>query len=776
MNRTFWELALLATLSLVSSCGSSGAGRDGGDSATFDLGQDGVQGDASRCEVDCPLEDAGFDVARPDSYSDLVADWAHPDAFPDVLGDGPAPDAILDVFVDWADPDAIDDLSGEGVGPDAIPDVPADTATSDTFPDLVGDGVGDGVVVADVGATDQGDQASLPDGIAPDLPASDVIPSDASDASDALDELGGGDVGDVGDVEADLQDTGESDGDGVGCQGSCLGKSCGDDGCGVSCGGCLAYEEECSDGICVAVPDAGVDLGNGVTSWPTRLMPGGTVTIKYAGILKDKSNLKMHYGFNGWNAIAGTDMATESDGEGNLNSYKQVSMVSAGAEGGYDVVISIPEQAKAIHFVFFSEEGTNKTWDNNGHKDWGREVLFPYIGPYLMWDAAVQESSTGVVVSFVTGHACAGTVEYGLTADLGLVASETDPGAMHRLVLYDLEPLTEYFYRVRCGVNASPLYTLRSGCALPESEGAGGFSFIVLGDAQEDGEHGRWRSTASTIRSDHQDVDFLISVGDMAWNDHPGLWWTYFDAARDLFASRVVMPVPGNHDTPTVGSNPDTTSFEYYFGLPFDSGSQTYYSFPYCGSRFAGLNSEWPDGFAKDSGEQFLWLSGLLDAAVGGATWAFAYWHVPPYNVGTRHPGAQGTFRDMTSLFAGRVDWVFGGHEHLYQRMKPISYNAQIMSGGYGPGVGQGVGYLLTPPSGAWPEGELLALDGPQAYYRDRLAYPVPPSNSNAVPSERGFVRIDISGHTLSMTTYGLGTPTVPVESHVVDTLQYSKP
>jgi hypothetical protein len=231
-----------------------------------------------------------------------------------------------------------------------------------------------------------------------------------------------------------------------------------------------------------------------------------------------------------------------------------------------------------------------------------------------------------------------------------------------------------------------------------------------------------------------------------------------------------MMPAPGNHDTPGVGSSPDTTHFEELFG------PATYHAFNAGHAAFIALNSERPNDFAMSGGEQHAWVSAQLsNGDIAGADWLFAFWHIPPYNAGDRHWSEQGSFRDLTALFDGVVDWVFCGHEHLYQRTLPLRYNAQIANA-YGRGPSDGVGYLIVPPAGVWPGTELIPHDDPKGYYRDRLAYPQVAPPSNTAPSEVGFVIVELEGKTIALTTWGMGTIETPLPAHVVDQASYTKP
>ncbi|MBT3224128.1 MAG: hypothetical protein HN348_34100, partial [Proteobacteria bacterium] len=228
-------------------------------------------------------------------------------------------------------------------------------------------------------------------------------------------------------------------------------------------------------------------------------------------------------------------------------------------------------------------------------------------------------------------------------------------------------------------------------------------------------------------------------------------------------------PAVGNHDTPSSGRNADTSSFQRYFSLP-DAG--TYYGLDYGPAHLLVLSSEDVDAFSDDGGDQYLFAQ--ADLAKVTAPWVFATWHVPPYNVGRRHYGEQGDYRDITGLFDGVVDWYFGGHEHLYQRLVPIQYNADLVSE-YGNGTDQGVGYMILPPAGNYPEKGIVASDSTYSHYRERLAYPPVEEDSSYVESEIGFVTVEISGQTITLKSWGMGDFFTNITPWVRDEVSYSK-
>lgn len=510
-----------------------------------------------------------------------------------------------------------------------------------------------------------------------------------------------------------------------------------------------------------------------VTVTPHILVPGGQATLHYHGHYADKPNLTIHYGFNGWNRISGIDDFEVEDDGGNKNYFKEVPMTKA-SDSGFMVTIDIPTAAKALHFVFYwQDHDSTRHWDNNDKKDYRKAVEIPYMGPYLTWNHNTRPDS-GVVFNFQTGTATQTRIEYGLTPSLGTTLTGTASTEDHHMELTGLAGGTLYYYRV-FGDNgtSSPIYSFKTAEANPTH-----VTFAVAADMQDNGDDRRWGDVANEIMANHADIDFMLVVGDMPWNDQPGHWWTFFDKGRQLLASKVIMPTVGNHDTPGNGSDPDTSSFEQAFDLPATSGSETYYGFSFGPAHFLSLNSEVPQQFTKGSGAQYHWIQNQIAALqnVSQRDWVFVYWHIPPYDAGQRHYREQGKFRDITALFDGTVDWVFNGHEHLYQRAKPLRYNAKLAAtGNYGVSSDKGVGYLLVPPAGNHPESKLIPFDAPRRRYRDRLAFPRFGPRQNDVDSQIGFTKVAVAGDAIEIKTFGMGTLTQPLDSHIIDSVSYRK-
>jgi hypothetical protein len=527
---------------------------------------------------------------------------------------------------------------------------------------------------------------------------------------------------------------------------------------------------------------------------PEVLVPGSSATVSYGSNENGGHPHFIHYGFNGWNLPTNGEGAGEGIDLENRNFYMHVPMTYDSVKKRYVVKVAIPSGARALHMDFCWDDCRGGKWDNNGGQDFAWPVVYPYIGPILTWNEKTQPAS-GVVISFETGYATEAWLEYGKQGQVPTRLASAK-GIAHRFVLNRLASDTDYRYRVGSGLKMkSASYTFKT--AKP-SAGLENLSFLVFGDVQDNGEDGKFAKLVDEIVANQNNFDFILSTGDLPWNDRPGDWWTFFDKGRALFGNHVIMPAIGNHDTPTVNSNSNHSSFVRYFALPGITEEKVFYQFTFGSAEFFAMNSERPDemvqvhGLAElgsdaqaaglaASGLQYSWLKNQLDTrnlqspSLADTRWNFAYWHIPPFNAGMRHGSQQGQSRAVAGLFDGIVDWHFGGHEHLYQRTKPLreaDRQVKIMPE-YGTGPNNGVGYLIVPAGGVSPAVDLVATSA-QRDSRERLAFPVVGASVNTVPGVIGYTRVDITGAAIDLRVFSI--PEQGGAATVIDRTRYRKP
>jgi len=295
--------------------------------------------------------------------------------------------------------------------------------------------------------------------------------------------------------------------------------------------------------------------------------------------------------------------------------------------------------------------------------------------PYIQ-----NTSQTGVTVVWTTDQTGDSVVEYGLTPKLGLVATGPSGTNRHAVRLADLLPDTYYYYQVRTNgevLSGLEYFKTANGPDNPF------FTVAILGDSGD----GLLAQRFVAFQMASIAPNLILHTGDVVYPDGADFWynWAYFDIYRDIIKNTPVFPSLGNHDYETNRGAPYLANFY----LPENAGrpehNERYYSFNYGGAHFIALDTELvPGGVANP--DQMAWLEADL-AAHNDALWKFIYFHRPPFSSG-RH-GSSESVRNVVAPLAEKynVDFVFSGHDHSYERTRPILNNQP---------AGNGVLYVVT--------------------------------------------------------------------------------
>jgi len=197
------------------------------------------------------------------------------------------------------------------------------------------------------------------------------------------------------------------------------------------------------------------------------------------------------------------------------------------------------------------------------------------------------------------------------------------------------------------------------------------FSFLVVGD------HGTGDASQRAVRDRMVALpaDFVLSTGDMIYEDGSAADFDpeFFVPYRDLIRRFVFWPTLGNHDVGTAAGQPWRDAF--YTPANNAAGSENYYSFDFGNAHVAVLDS---NASTSPGSAQYTFLDRDLGATT--ARWKLVAFHHTIYSSGTTH-GSNTTLRtNLVPLFdAHAVDVVFMGHEHNYERTKPLRAD-QIVS------------------------------------------------------------------------------------------------
>lgn len=253
---------------------------------------------------------------------------------------------------------------------------------------------------------------------------------------------------------------------------------------------------------------------------------------------------------------------------------------------------------------------------------------------------------------------------------------------VHHVVIGPLEAGTIYYYR--CGGN-SPEYSFKTPPAqLP-------IAFAVVGDLGQTG----W--TNSTLQHVEQmNYDVLLLPGDLSYADYKQTLWDSFGRlVEPLASSRPWMVTQGNHEIekiPLLVSKP-FKAYNARWKMPYqESGSPSnlFYSFEVAGAHILMLGSY--AEFGTDS-DQYKWLQGDLSRVNRRQTpWLIALIHAPWYNTNTAHQGEGDDMKEAMEqlLHDAKVDIIFAGHVHAYERFTRVFKNQGIPCGSVHITIGDG--------------------------------------------------------------------------------------
>ena len=257
----------------------------------------------------------------------------------------------------------------------------------------------------------------------------------------------------------------------------------------------------------------------------------------------------------------------------------------------------------------------------------------------------------------------------------GVVGEGTD--VVHEVRLCEvLTPDTTYSYRVGGEGAWSPVYTFTT----PGAPGSfDTFRVGIAGDSR--GAYSTWGDLLAAM--DSHEPDFFLFSGDMVELGVNQIEWdAWFAASQDILARKVLVPSHGNHEFLA----------QHYFAQWALPGEEEYFAIEYGDAIVVSLNDTVADP-TRITTDQVAFMNRVFSETE--ARTKIALHHQPIYSTCTRHGSATELRQDWEPVYdAHDVDFVFAGHNHIYERSVPIRGAAEVPDG-------EGTVYFVTGGAGA---------------------------------------------------------------------------
>lgn len=269
-------------------------------------------------------------------------------------------------------------------------------------------------------------------------------------------------------------------------------------------------------------------------------------------------------------------------------------------------------------------------------------------------------------------------------------------GYVHHVELTGLKPNTKYYF-----IAGHPKHGWSGERSFVTAPGAStNIRFVVGGDSRSGGPD--WPEARDNISREMAKFDpsFVVFSGDFVNHWYDQREWDNWFAAVDMFwvstdgSTIPIIPAIGNHDVRVLDYDPQTDATNYYqqFNLP---GNERWYALSWGPDlRIIVLDTEMTSASAAYR-EQLSWLENELKASRG---YLLKMVVLHRDMVSSRGPDER-LIGDLAFLFDKyRVDLVFMGHFHGYERSHPLDWMrapGEIMP------QGEGVIYVVTAGWGA---------------------------------------------------------------------------
>jgi len=251
-------------------------------------------------------------------------------------------------------------------------------------------------------------------------------------------------------------------------------------------------------------------------------------------------------------------------------------------------------------------------------------------------------------------------------------------------------------YEVKLDGKVSGTGSFRIGLA----DGETAFRFAVFGDTRTN--HQVHDAVIEAVAKEN--IDFFLHTGDMV--ERGGIadqWITYFQIERRLMMKAAIMPSIGNHDLGNRGY------YTRFFFLDKWTGAKSFFYTDWGNVRLVSMDVTI---VCERRCRQYHFVRAALEEAAKAGKLIVMFMHNPPYSSGAH--GSDRQLRSVVAELAKRygVELVVTGHDHNYERTKPMTGTTYIVSGSAGAPIRPVNPQAFTASARTEPHYVLVDIDG----------------------------------------------------------------
>ena len=323
------------------------------------------------------------------------------------------------------------------------------------------------------------------------------------------------------------------------------------------------------------------------------------------------------------------------------------------------------------------------TWNFNTITAPGAAVLTR--GPYLN-----MGNETAVSLRWRTDVATNSKVELGTSyGTYSIVTNNSSVVTEHEVRVTGLNADTKYYYRFGSSTQILQQGSDNYFITAPPSTTTRKLRIAAFGDCgRNDNTYQSGTLTSYRNYTASNPGEALMLLGDNAYESGTDAEFQtrFFDIySSNILKNHILFPSPGNHDYANNSTRQADHNIPYYsaFTLPaagecggVASGTEAYFSWNWGNIHFLSLDSYGKENSGTTrlydtTGAQVTWIKSDLNANT--RPWVIAYWHHPPFTMGSHNSDTETELVNMRQNFIRileryGVDLVICGHSHDYER------------------------------------------------------------------------------------------------------------